>query len=169
MQMEMRKQRKERKKRRCSPRFMGSFARSSCVKIIWRQAEGTGREKGEELGTGRSQPSCLRQPQRRVYLKIMLHYLWPRRLRRQQKESVCIRRTKKLLLHVGGAGCRGVEWGCLVGFSIFVSVHFHIFTVCGMRQPHEAKTINCNKLRPTPCKERAQGERGEGGMEVGMQ
>lgn len=160
--MRMRKQRKKRKKRRCSPRFMGSFARSSCVKIIWRQAEKGQAGRGE--GNWERQPSCLRQPQRRVYLKIMLHYLWPRRLRRQQKESVCIRRTKKLLLHVGGAvqGAVQGEEGWLVGFSIFVSVHFHIFTVCGMRQPHEAKTINCNKLRPTPCKERARPEQGEG-------
>lgn len=64
----------------------------------------------------------------------------------------------------GGAGSEGWE-GWLVGFSIFVCVHFHIFTVCGMRQPHEAKTINCNKLRPTPCKEHARAEQGEGERE----
>lgn len=99
----------------------------------------------------------------------MLHYLWPRRLRRQQKESVCIRRTKKLLLHVGGAGCRGGGVGLLgwiFNFCFCAFSHFH-----SLRYAAAARGEN-NQLQQTEAdtvQGACTGRAGEGGMEVGMQ
>lgn len=110
--------------------------------------------------------SCLRQqqPERRVYLKIILHYLWLRRYGSTPGPtkgiSVCVcvcvceeaakwpdKDAGKILLvlcplpQCGGHGGNG---GWIFNFCF---VHFHIFTVlrCGSR----TKTINCNKLSPT--------------------
>lgn len=79
----------------------------------------------------------------------MLHYLWPRgdaaadfggnkrNLCAAGRRSCCSMRVQR-----GGGGWDfQFLFQCIFTFSQFVVE----------RQPHEAKTINCNKLRPTPC------------------